>query len=150
MLLFSCNNESSEETLSNFDTSNFSTKQFVGNIVGFQDGEDVKLGIKEENIIKSFNNYNKSLNQDLVAVSILIEKIEDNDYIRFYNEDGSVSTVALLEANVNNLSDTTRYAMGGTVCTTSSCASCCGCVPDGNYCTPCEYNTSDCSRKTSG
>ncbi|MGK0307892.1 MAG: hypothetical protein ACI8RP_000848 [Urechidicola sp.] len=40
--------------------------------------------------------------------------------------------------------------VGETVCTTADCANCCGCVPNGDYCTHCDLNSNDCKRTTSG
>ena len=147
VFVFSCSNEDTYSILDKFDTSNFSTKQFVGNIVAFQKNNEVKLGIKDNKLLESFNNYSKKLGLGLSAVSLQLEKIDNKDYIRFFNKGGSVSTVALLK----DIEDSNgRYAIGETVCTTTSCASCCGCVPDGNYCSPCDFNTADCKRTTSG
>lgn len=143
IICFSCSN--------NYDSQNettiskaFSTEKFVGNTVAYKNNDTVKLGVSEAKLIESFNNYNDEFELNSKAISLELIEIETKHYIRFYNDDKSVSTVALLK------SDSNKLVFGGTICKTTSCSSCCGCVPNGDYCTKCEYNTSDCSRTTSG
>jgi hypothetical protein len=145
ILVYSCTNSDSNN---NFDSSNFSTDKFVGNVVAFQDKDEIKLGISDNDLIHSFNNYSKKLNLGLQAVSTQIEKINGKNYIRFINKDGSVSTVALLNVS-DNPSDNNKLAIGRTICSTTTSSNCSGCLPDGNYCSSCENNSRDCSRTTS-
>jgi len=145
VLVYSCTNG---ESNNNFDASTFSTDKFVGNIVAFQDKDEIKLGIPDHDVIQSFNNYSKKLNLGLQAVSTQIETINGKHYIRFINKDKSISTVALLSVS-DNASDNNKLVIGKTICTTSACTNCCGCVPEDNYCSACEDSSSDCKRTTS-
>lgn len=77
-------------------------------------------------------------------------EIEENFYLRFYNDDTSASTVALIESKSEGLNSThLPFAVGGTICSSLDCANCCGCIPDGLYCKTCSLNSDDCSRTTS-
>ena len=153
-LLFSCNSEEQTE-LSNEE---FSSSELIGAKVAYKNevGE-VVLGVKQDELLNSFNKFSKKVKLNKKAKSFKVMEIHDKEYIRFFNEDGSVSTIALLyssnkfkESFSQSKSPHKLMYVGETVCTTEDCSACCGCVPDGNYCTNCELNAMDCKRTTSG
>ncbi|MBU2940917.1 hypothetical protein KO494_15310 [Lacinutrix sp. C3R15] len=146
VFVYSCNKADAN---SDFDTSNFSTNTFVGNVVAFKTNQEVQLGIADTDLILSFNNYSKTLNLGLVAVSSQIKKQDNKYYLRFINKDASVSTVALLNSTTDS-GKTNSYAIGKTLCTTTALANCSGCIPNGDYCSSCENDSSICTRTTSG
>jgi hypothetical protein len=141
LISMSCSNEV-EETIS----EEFLSQKFVGNTVAYLDSNNaIKLGVSNTEIMKSFNNYSNMLDLGFKAHSLELLEIENKHYLRFYNDDKSVSTVAL----INDKLTTNTMKIGGTVCTTISCANCCGCVPNGDYCTDCTLDSGDCKRTTS-
>lgn len=128
----------------------FSAKNLTGSTVAFKQNGIIQLGVSKEEILSSFNEYVQKSDLGLRAHSFTIEEIDGKNYIRFYNEDESVSTVELLpKKNTDINSDSPIYEIGSTICTTTECANCCGCIPSGDYCTGCENSVLDCKRTTS-
>jgi len=148
-LLFSCKNQDNKDKLDKLNTIKFSTEKFVGSTVAYQENNKIKLGITNKELLNSFNNYSAKLKLDFKADSSQIKKIDGKNYIRFFNENGSVSTVALLNVPKSKNSKIKLLYIGKTTCTTTDCAYCCGCLPNGDYCTPCDLNSNDCIRTTS-
>lgn len=153
-VFFSCHNEGSADDSRDIKKSEFSIKEFIGSKIGYEKNGKIILTVKTKELVNSFNNYSIKFKLGRRAVSHLVEEIEGKSYLRFFNEDGSVSTVALLKEK-NNVSNSNKSAVvpivhiGSTVCTIEACANCCGCVPNGEYCTACQLDGTDCVRTTS-
>ena len=147
LLLYSCNNEKIESNEININK--FSTESFTGSNVALLEKGEIKLIVSHNDLLNSFNSYSKEVSLGKTAISFQVEKIDGLYYIRFQNSDKSVSTVALLNNSDTNRNDNFMQ-VGKTVCTTTTCASCCGCIPSGDYCTLCEPLISDCKRTTTG
>ena len=64
---------------------------------------------------------------------IKLKQLMVKKHLRFYYKDNYVLTIDLLELN----SVDGRVGTGKTVYTSQACATWGGCVPNGNYCTPC-------------
>ena len=133
---------------------NFNINKFSGNEAAYVDVQKNLNLISDELLIKSFNIYSKKIGLNKVAITSELIDNENNFYLRFHNSDNSASTVALVENVSNNLKTnetTNRFMMlGGTTCISSSCSHCCGCLPNGDYCTNCERWNPDCTRSTTG
>ena len=113
----------------------------TNSVVGYEEDGVVRLGVSDEKIMTNFKEFVKKNKLNLKPQTFSIVKIDNKNYLRFYNEDKRVSTMELIKGENN------KVALGETVCTSDYCAHCCGCVPDGDYCTECP---GDCSRTTSG
>lgn len=150
--LLSCSEDIQEKDQADLQLAEeFSGKDFIGSTVATLEKDKIKFRLNEVELLNSFNKYAKERNLNLNAISYGIIEADNNFYLRFYNDDNSVSTVALKRSgqfskshNGNELIET-----GNTVCTSKACATCCGCLPDGDYCTRCEMGE-DCTRSTSG
>jgi len=151
-VIVSCSSDNDTKEIENEMSAKFLSENFVRAEVAYRLSGEVKLGVLEKDLINSFNNYSEKVELGTKAVRLEILTIEDKNYIRFYNEDKSVSTVALLKTSkIENLTQNgVKMMIGETVCTSGACANCCGCIPDGSYCSPCELNNNDCRRTTSG
>jgi hypothetical protein len=106
--------------------------------------------ISEKSLLNSFNAFSKKNQLNKYALSFEVLKIDGKFFLRFHNQDESSSTIELIgnegySKPSNTL--TMSFETGETVCTSAACASCCGCVPDGDYCTECTKG--GCSRTTS-
>lgn len=148
----SCGNENDISKIENTISTEFSLEKFVGSKVGYIEKAEIELVITNDDLIKSFNNYSKKIKLGKKAISSEMLEVGGKNYIRFYNEDESVSTVALINTlkNKNDFQSTYKLIeIGTTVCTTEECANCCGCIPNGDYCTRCQINLLDCKRTTS-
>lgn len=149
--LISCQTEDKNQEISesNHDAP-FEFKNFTNSNVGFDKDNEVELNVSYEKIVNTFNEFSDKFKLGLEAKNFKVITIENNKYIRFFNKDNTVSTVELIK-DENNV-----YSTGSTVCTSTSCASGGGCVPNGVYCTPCQpYGpdspiTGDCIRTTTG
>lgn len=116
-------------------------KNITNNDVGYiQDGK-VELGVSDEKILSVFKDFIEESNLEFETKSFEVITIDDKNYLRFYGKNNMASTIALVKGD-NDILKT-----GKTVCTSDYCASCCGCVPDGLYCTECP---GDCKRTTTG
>ena len=148
LLFASCENKN-DDTSEDIESSQ--EEEFLGSTVGYEESGKLILTVSGKELVNSFNSYSKKFNLGYKAVSNIIEEIDGKNYVRFFNEDGSVSTVALIN-KLSNLSksSTPITTIGSTVCTTQACADCCGCIPNGDYCTHCQVDVLDCKRTTSG
>jgi hypothetical protein len=126
-------------------------QKFTGSEVALLTKEGVKLTVKDDQLLKSFNHYSKQNSLDKIADRFEIIDFEGENYIRFFNEDGSTSTVKLQKvSNSNKRTNTASLSLGGTVCSSSKCSWCCGCMPkDDGYCSFCENDSTDCTRSSS-
>lgn len=157
LMITNCSNteDANKDDISSIKQS-FNTEFFIDNIVGYSTKEgDVKIIISENDLLESFNIYSKKYASGVTATSLKVLEIEKKSYIRYYNTDGSVSTVALVHNNngINHItpdSENNFIQIGKTVCRTKTCISCCGCIPDGSYCKNCSQDHEDCERTTSG
>lgn len=110
--------------------------------IGTKKGNDIVLNVSKEMLLEVFRADSKRYMLEINPVSCKIEKINEKDYLRFYNEDDTVSTIELLVDRNGNVTT------GSTICTSKICATGGGCVPDGQYCTKCEAEGEDCLRTT--
>ncbi|WP_296384910.1 hypothetical protein, partial [Winogradskyella sp.] len=152
LILVACSNEKANENIDITQEIKFSAKNFVNNTFAYKQNDVVKLGVTKDELLSSFNNYSTKFKLGSEAKSYLIEEISNKNYVRFFHEDGLVSTVALIpNAEISKkLPSIITYRSGSTVCTTTYCSNCCGCIPEGKYCTPCELIAEDCKRTTTG
>jgi hypothetical protein len=125
-------------------------EKFSKSEVGYSDSEKIIFNPSNEQILTSFKSYAKKNSLEIEPLTFKVEKIDNKDYLRFYNKDNSVSTIALI------VNESGKVMLGGTVCTSVDCASGGGCVPSGDYCTKCVTGTilgqtqyGDCKRSTS-
>jgi hypothetical protein len=149
LFIISCTNEYDIDNMSKKNESTI--EKFVGLEVGHLDKDEVKVTIEEESLLNSFNAFAKKNQLNKYALSFKVLKIDDKFFLRFYNQDKSSSTIELISNEGYSKSSNTlkmSFEIGETVCTSAACASCCGCVPDGDYCTECTKG--GCSRTTSG
>lgn len=155
-LLFACSNENTNnEDLKADEQLEFSAKNFVNGTIAYEKNGEIKLGVTKDDLLNSFNSFATKFDIGSNAKSYLIEEIDGGNYVRFYhkNKDGlaQVSTIALIKSKKRTKdSSITMYRTGSTVCSTTECANCCGCVPSGDYCTRCDINIFDCKRTTTG
>lgn len=117
---------------------------------------EINLSVSDEMLINSFNKYSVKIQLNKVATSVELMEVENKFYLKFNNTDESASKVALIEknpegSNFNVSSERVSFInVGATVCTSEGCAHCCGCLPDGDYCTKCDrWQRDDCKRTTS-
>ena len=150
VVFMSCENEVSKEEVPGLE---FETtfEKMTGSDIGYLEGNKVKLGVSDETIMKTFKDFSFKSGLNLEPQSFEIIEVNGLNYLRFYSKDHTASTIALLKGNQN------KVITGGTVCTSSACSACCGCLPDGEYCTKCErYQPlpggpeNDCLRSTAG
>lgn len=100
--------------------------------IGTKKGDDIVLNVSKEMLLEVFRADSKKYILGINPVSCKIEKINAKDYLRFYNEDKTVSTIELLVDGNGNVTT------GKTICTSDICATGGGCIPDGQYCTKCQ------------
>jgi len=150
VVLVSCDDENNIDQTQATISAEFSSEKFVGNKVAYKVNEVIKLGVSNKQLLNSFNNYSEKLELGKKALSLQMEEINGKNYIRFHNEDMSVSTVALINTTKNGSQNNNQImSIGVTVCTSVACANCCGCIPDGSYCSLCNLSVPDCKRTTS-
>ncbi len=154
IFIISCNRN--DEIPNELSSVNFSSQGFTGTKVAYKNEKSIKLAISNAELINSFTEYSSKYGLNKKGKSLEILEIEGKYYIRFTNIDDSVSTVALLNSSSKFKGEKNRVGnfdlmyIGGTVCTTEACSACCGCIPDGSYCTNCKLDSRDCKRTTSG
>jgi hypothetical protein len=153
LILFSCLDENIKNDIDDNSKKSENLNIIGSEIAKLKDGK-VELIFTDNEIIESFNKFSNKVKLNKIALSLEVLEIEENYYLRFYNDDESVSTIALIkkesqEKNKDNYSTITFWG-GETICSSTACANCCGCIPDGDYCSNCSLDTFDCSRTTSG
>lgn len=143
----SCNSEDKEIT--NTTKSNNHIERLNLSTIGTKKGDDIVLNISKDMLLEVFRADSKRNMLEINPVSCKIEKINKKDYLRFYNEDDTVSTIELLVDENGNVTT------GSTICTSRACATGGGCVPNGQYCTKCvpdgagpQHPGGDCHRTT--
>lgn len=154
-LLVACSNEIANKVdLTPEQKLEFSAKNFVNTTIAYEKNDEIKLGVDKDDLLNSFNDYSKKFEIGSDAKSYLIEEIDGKNYLRFYHKDNNgldqVSTVALIMTKKDTKNSLVKYKTGLTTCTTTVCNNCCGCVPDGSYCTRCQLDTLACTRTTTG
>ncbi|PHS63477.1 MAG: hypothetical protein COB12_09275 [Flavobacterium sp.] len=129
--------------------SNFTFKSLTNNKIGIEKDGKFTLNVINDEVMDAFKKFSLKNGLDLKPLSFKVITIDENNYLRFYNEDDQVSTIVLIKG------DNGHYKTGGTVCTSTVCSSGGGCIPNGLYCTPCKPfgpdgpTSSDCKRVTS-
>jgi hypothetical protein len=147
MLYFaSCNsenenssNENSKQNVTNYEKMD----AFFGSKIAVVKGSDLEVVVAKEDVLLYAEEALKDSGLNLKPKNFKIIDENNKKYLRIYSNDNYVSTVELtLENGV--------YKVAKVVCTSQVCASGGGCVPDGEYCTPCKYSngasSSDCTR----
>jgi hypothetical protein len=142
-----CSNESSD-TDNTIETIEFKT--LMHSPVAIEKDGEVRLAVQKREALSTFNQFALSRQLDYKAEDVKIVKVHGKNYLRFYGDNGMVSTLELIKSENNT------FITGGTSCESTACADCCGCVPDGLYCTKCtRYDplpggpVNDCKRITS-
>ncbi|MDG5490735.1 hypothetical protein [Psychroserpens sp. SPM9] len=151
-LLFSCGKEDDSRISTESSVKEeLSFKRLTNSKIGYEKDGKVKLDVSDEKIMASFRKYIAIADLEIEPQYCKVITIHSKNYLRFYGKDMQVSTIALIKNSDN------EYRTGNTVCTSTACASCCGCLPDGDYCTKCtRYQslpggpTNDCKRSTTG
>ncbi|MDO5656665.1 MAG: hypothetical protein Q4G27_11065 [Flavobacteriaceae bacterium] len=111
-------------------------------IIGKYTNGQIVLDYSSDDMLEIFEQDLMDIYNETKPVSVKVIEINNKDYLRFFNNDETVSTIELFTEN--NIVYT-----GKTVCTSKICASGGGCIPDGEYCTKCEKLAEDCVRTTS-
>ncbi|MBO3097099.1 hypothetical protein [Gelidibacter pelagius] len=157
LLFFSCGNETlksedpnviaTEKAEENFTVnarSAYNFDELTNTAIGYDNNGVVELGVSKQKVMETFIMFSMLHNEELKPKSFEIITIDDFHYLRFYSEDDIVSTIALIK------NDNDQYITGRTVCETKRCADGGGCIPNGDYCTPCVRNDvpGDCKRTT--
>jgi len=148
VFISSCN---SDETNKRNDVSAKAFNELMGNEIGTLNKGEVLLDISNEKLLSLYNF--QKLDENIKSERFEVVKFDSKNYIRFYNNDKSVSTIALIENKSNK-----KIILGQTECTSVQCATGGGCLPNGDYCTKCVPEgaqpgsgiTGDCKRKTIG
>ena len=118
--------------------------------IGHEVNGEVKLGVSKDKVMSAFKDFVLKTDLDLEPESFEIISIDNTNYLRFYSKNHQASTIELIIDTDN------QFRTGTTVCTSSACSSCCGCVPNGTYCTKCKPQGNDspiegdCKRTTTG
>ena len=147
LLSFSCTNEEGE---SNNEIETIEFKTLMNSPVALEMDGKIELAVTKNRAIHTFNQFKGSDPEAMKAEDVKIVEIHGKDYLRFYSSEGKVATLELIKSENNS------FITGSTVCESVACANCCGCVPDGLYCTKCtRYDPlpggpqNDCKRTTS-
>lgn len=149
IISMSCENENNSNVVNNYEFED-TFKSIIGSKIGIFDNGKINLKVPDEKILKSFNDFNLKYDINKNYSSLEVFTVNDKNYIRFFSDDNYVSTVALL------LDDNNTVITGNTVCTSEACATGGGCIPNGDYCTPCKPQgddspaVGDCKRTTTG
>ncbi|WP_179375960.1 hypothetical protein [Winogradskyella wichelsiae] len=159
LILFfvSCSNDDEYEAneVVEIIQNDFKVEKFTGNTVAYIVENQINVSVPNEMLINSFNKYSAMTQLNKVATSVDLMEVENKFYLKFNNTDKSASKVALIEKKSNknfkiSQNSLSFMRLGGTVCTSEGCAHCCGCLPNGDYCTKCDrWQQNDCKRTTS-
>lgn len=145
-ILSSCLEEDSSSTDS---VKTLKIENLINSKVAYEKDGKISLGVKDSDLMKAFQDFVFISDLKLKPESFELLSIDNMNYLRFYSDNHKASTIELIK------SDDGFYFTGNTVCTSSACSSCCGCVPNGLYCTECKpYGPDsplkgDCTRTTS-
>lgn len=149
LFIYSCINDNGNSTQNNSKQSANVEKMdaFFGAKIAVNNSKDLKVVVSKQDILKYAEVALKDTKLNLIPQDYQIISENGKKYLRILSNDNYVSTVELtLEGN--------NYKVANTVCTSTVCASGGGCIPDGNYCTPCKFSnglpSSDCTRTTTG
>ncbi len=149
LFTFSCEQEDRNSNSMESD-SNVNFERLTNSLVGFEKNGKIDLNVSDDNIMKTFKKFAFDSRLELEPESFELIKVDNQSYLRFYSKDHKASTIALIKGDDN------QYRTGDTVCTSSACSACCGCLPNGSYCTECRpYGPNnpqkgDCTRSTGG
>lgn len=154
-LLPSCNSEnenSANENSANENSKQISTKlekmdSFFGSKIAVSKGTDLEVVVEKVDVLFYAEEALKDTGFNLKPKDFKIIDQNNKKYLRIYSNDDYVSTVELILENGS-------YKIAKTVCTSKVCASGGGCIPNGDYCTACEYAkgtpSTDCTRTRTG
>ncbi len=147
LLILSCD----KQDKSNVDLeTNFTFKILTDSKIGVEKDGEFKLNVSNDVIMETFKQFVSVNGLKLQPLSLEVITIDNNKYLRFYNENDKVSTIELIK------DENGQYRTGNTVCTSSACSSGGGCIPNGLYCTKCQPQgpnspvSGDCKRVTTG
>lgn len=144
----SCNSDESKVVDSNNsrleNAANGDLEKLSFSVIGVKKDNNIVLNISKDKLLEVFRAESKRNGLEGNPLSCRIEKINNKDYLRFHNDDDTVSTIELLVDSEGNVTT------GGTVCKSKACASGGGCLPNGLYCTECKTFNFDCERTTTG
>lgn len=123
----------------------------LNNKIGHREGNNIVLDVSFERVIATFKKESDLEGLNLEVLYFNVEKIDGKDYLRFHCDNNIVSTIELFSDEYG------KVTTGSTKCTSSSCATGGGCIPDGSYCTKCmpegvgpKHPGGDCLRTTTG
>lgn len=144
-LLLSCENNRIEENNDNSSKSTLSEMpELLGSEIALMKDSVVQLTVSESSVMAAAKSFFKKTDLQTEPVSFKIIDVNNNKYLRFYNEDNTLSTIELIVDSTSH-----KIILGSTICTSDVCVSGGGCVPDGVYCTECNGGLGDCKRTTS-
>ncbi len=143
LIFFSCEKENTNLETFNFDSLTKSK-------IAVEKNGKLELNVKKENLLNAYKDFNETYGNDVKVKSFKLIEVDSKPYLRFFNEDETVSTIAI------NKTENGYYVTGTTVCKSKKCASGGGCIPNGEYCTKCRPEGTppgapdgDCERTTS-
>lgn len=149
LALTGCENDVNQEQTVD---SKFEIKTITSTPIGVLDNGEFKLNVDEKELMVAAQNFSNKYEDGEKMMSYKVETIDGNLYLRFYGENETISTVAI---NRSIAKGGGSFDLGETVCKSTAYASGGGCVPNGEYCTPCRPyinpdRVGDCSRTTTG
>lgn len=123
---------------------------FSGAKIPCQYNNGLQVNVAEQELLNAFNQHAAETGLNKTAISCEVFNYGESHYLRFHNNDGSGSNVALIKdaSSASRGADGTvvqNFTIGTTTCTSKACASCCGCLPkEGGGCTKCTTGDKDC------
>lgn len=151
LVCLSCEQENNTQNADEFELKkDFKFDELTNSKIGFEKNGEIELVVSDEEIMTTFQNFVFKTRLELEPQSFEIIEVDTISYLRFYSKNHKASTIDLIKG-VNN-----QYSTGSTICTSSACSNCCGCLPDGDYCTECRpYRPNnpqkgDCVRSSGG
>lgn len=140
------NNEKIDTTVNKVKFEKMDT--FFGAKIGEIENSKVRVVVDKNDLLKFAKDALKINGLNLEPYDCEIIDQKGVKYLRIFSQKNYVSTVKL------NLEENNSLRVANTICSSTVCASGGGCIPDGQYCSPCSYSnglpSSDCSRVTSG
>lgn len=119
--------------------------------IGILEGKKMNIMVSKKQLLDYAEETLKDTKLNLRPYDYKIIEENNTKYLRIYSNNNYVSTVELL------VSEGGVLKTAKTVCTSTSCASGGGCLPNGDYCSPCSPpnapglpGSGDCIRTSSG
>lgn len=151
LVCLSCEQENNTQNTQEFELKkDIKFDELTNSQIGFEKNGEIELVVSDEKIMTTFQNFVFKSRLGLEPQSFEIIKVDNISYLRFYSKNHKASTIALIKEDNN------QYRTGSTICTSSACSNCCGCLPEGDYCTECRpYGPNnpqkgDCVRSSGG